>query len=368
MEIATAAEARAALLLQYLPKLTPAMIHQLLDRFGSFAGLLSNAEQYLEELPAAMRQSLASYRSSPDALNQQVDAQLEWLQQQAVVLLPLTHEHYPALLKQIHRPPLLLFVQGDTAVLSLPQLAIVGSRNATASGLATAKSFARTLAASGFAITSGLALGVDGAAHNGALETGKTIAVTGAGIDIIYPRSHRQLHRQILESGGAIVTEFLPGTAPRPQHFPQRNRIISGLSLGVMVVEAALKSGSLITARCAMEQDREVFAIPGSIHNSLSKGCHVLLKQGATLVETADDIVAQLGGLLAFKRAESGAETEQQPPEQSLLLDAMGFDPVDMDRLIARTGLPVSAINQQLVTLELAGRVENRNGLYLRVC
>ncbi|MCK9563341.1 MAG: DNA-processing protein DprA, partial [Bacteroidales bacterium] len=261
----------------------------------------------------------------------------------------------------------LLFVRGDPTALSLPQLAIVGSRRASSGGLNSARAFAAALAASGFAITSGLALGVDGAAHRGALERGKTVAVFGTGIDICYPRQHRNLAQAILDGGGTLVSEFPLGLTPKRENFPQRNRIISGLGLGVLVVEAARGSGSLITARLAMEQGREVFAMPGSVHNPQARGCHWLIREGATLVETVDDIVEHLGGLLAYK----GEEAAPVPPaaatdDEVRLLEAMGFDPVSADTLVERTGMAISRLTGILVGLELKGVVENVGGLYLR--
>ncbi len=207
---------------------------------------------------------------------------------------------YPALLASIPDPPLALFVEGDADVLALPQLAVVGSRNPTAHGRDTAVQFAAHLARSGLAITSGLALGIDAASHRGALQAGgRTVAVLGCGLDTIYPRENEPLAAAITAGGGALVADLPTGTAPLKQHFPRRNRIISGLSVGTLVVEAALRSGSLITARLAGEQGREVFAIPGSIHNPLARGCHRLIRQGAKLVEDADDIFVELGALLA---------------------------------------------------------------------
>ena len=224
-----------------------------------------------------------------------------WLSGVGAQIIPITSLDYPQQLKQISSAPPLLYSLGQTDNLHLPQIAIVGSRRMTRGGENNALQWSRFLANSGFTITSGLALGVDGCAHRGALEAtnGKTVAVMATGIDSIYPQRHRQLAEQILDSGGTLVTEFHPNEKPLPTHFPRRNRIISGLSLGVLVVEAAVKSGSLITARYALEQNREVFAIPGSIHNPQSRGCHLLIKEGAQLVESGDDIIAELGGAMA---------------------------------------------------------------------
>jgi DNA processing protein len=289
--------------------------------------------------------------------------------------IPRTSKEYPPLLKQTSRLPSILYVRGSTELLHMPQIAIVGSRRMTRVGQQNALSWSRFLAHSGFTVTSGLALGVDGAAHQGALQAsrGGTIAVMATGIDKIYPKQHRLLAEQIVDSGGCLVTEFQPGTEPFAQHFPQRNRIISGLSLGVLVVEAAVKSGSLITARTALEQNREVFAIPGSIHNAQSKGCHLLIKQGATLVEQAADIVTELAGALAGLRENLHAENIASTPtfdfdeDQRVLLDIIGFDPIDLDTLSRASSWPAEKLSQTLVRLELCHAIDNNNGYYQRL-
>lgn len=291
---------------------------------------------------------------------------------------------YPRLLREIPKPPPLLFVRGDPACLSLPQVAMVGSRNPTAGGVENAERFARYLAECGFAITSGLALGIDAAAHQGALNArGKTIAVMGTGIDLIYPARHRSLARAILDTGGALVSEFPLGVSSQAANFPQRNRIISGLSGGTLVVEAAVQSGSLITASYALQHDREVFAIPGSIHNPLARGCHQLIRQGATLVETAQDIVDQLAGLISYKRQEVSRnrqtrlfEPEETTPEEATvaldpqeqaLLDALGFDPLPLDLLAERTGADVGSLSAGLIALEIKGLVQQIGACYQRI-
>jgi DNA processing protein len=270
-----------------------------------------------------------------------------------------------------------LLVRGDPNVLSLPQLAIVGSRNPTQAGNDIARQFAAQLARSGLAITSGLALGIDAAAHRGALEGGgKTIAVCGTGLDIDYPRANAGLSEQIA-SGGALVSEFPLGTPASQSNFPRRNRIISGLSLGTLVVEAAVRSGSLITARLAGEQGREVFAIPGSIRNPLARGCHKLIRDGAQLVETPDDIFSESGRLAATllpaapvsaKAAESTAVlTPALDKGYEILLDALGFEPASVDVLIARTGLRADEVASMLLILELEARIDAcPGGLYVR--
>jgi DNA processing protein len=263
-----------------------------------------------------------------------------------------------------------LFVRGDVDALSLPQLSIVGSRNSTPGGHETAGRFAGHLAQSGFCITSGLALGIDAAAHRAALTAGgRTIAVFGTGPDIVYPREHAALADDIA-ANGALVSEFAPGCAPRQSQFPRRNRIISGLALGTLVVEAGLRSGALITARNAAEQGREVFAIPGSIHNPVARGCHQLIRSGAKLVETAGDIIEELGGMIAG----FAASIEQNPaPQLSLtervrdseyerLLGLMGWDPVAIDTLITRSGLTAEEVSSMLLILELEGCVDPLTG------
>ena len=258
-------------------------------------------------------------------------------------------------------------------LLHLPQLAIVGSRKATIAGTDLAKRFASELSRSGFCITSGLASGVDSYAHEGALcASARTIAVMETGPDLIYPAINRDLARRIVELGGCLVTEFLPGTAPRPQNFPQRNRIISGLSLGTLVVEASERSGSLITARLAMEQGREVFALPGSVNSTQSRGCHRLIKQGATLVETASDIVEQLSSLLGYLAAtnengspESGSRNTSS--KENELLGLLGYDPVTLDTLVERSGWSISSVQDQIVELELQGLISSDGEFYQRL-
>jgi DNA processing protein len=276
---------------------------------------------------------------------------------------------FPPALLQSADPPLLLYVQGDPAVLQRPALAIVGSRSATPQGLANARAFARELAAQGWCIVSGLALGIDAAAHEGALEaTGGagTVAVVGTGLDRVFPARHRALAHRIA-AAGALVSEYAPGTPPLREHFPERNRIIAGLAQGTLVVEAALASGSLITARLASEAGREVFAIPGSIHSPQARGCHALIRQGAKLVETAEDIVEELRGqrplALAAAPGDATAAADGDP-----LLAALGHDPVTLDALLARTGESAAALSARLLELELEGRVARLpGGLYQRL-
>ncbi len=310
--------------------------------------------------------------SSPDWAK--IEQDLVWLDEPNRHILTLADSHYPELLREIHDPPPLLYLQGDISLLSHWQLAIVGSRNPSESGRKLAYDFSHYLAQGGLCITSGLAMGIDAAAHKGALSAGgKTIAVVGTGLDRVYPAKHRELAHDIA-STGLLISEFALGTAPRAENFPRRNRIISALSLGTLVVEAALKSGSLITARMAMEQGREVFAIPGSIHNPLAKGCHKLIREGAKLVETAHDIVEELGPLSMVQAAPLVDNSEQkQGQQQSLdvdyqtLLDNLGFDPISIDELIQRSGLTAEEVSSMLLLLELKGQVTSlAGGHYVR--
>ncbi|MBT8440109.1 MAG: DNA-protecting protein DprA [Gammaproteobacteria bacterium] len=305
----------------------------------------------------------------------QFEKDIAWLSQPDCHLISFTDDRYPELLRRIEDPPLALFVHGDADILGLPQIAIVGSRNPSKGGRDNAHAFARYLGPSGLTITSGMALGIDSEAHKGCLSAGtKTIAVTGTGPDRVYPASNRQLAHQIADQG-AIITEFPPGTGPHPGHFPKRNRIISGLSLGCLVVEATQKSGSLITARLASEQGREVFAIPGSIHNPQSKGCHQLIKQGAKLVEDGQDIVEELSAMLSIIqptfteniiKKESASPIEDTTPdkEYSDLLDKMGWDPVSIEQIMETSDLKAEELSSMLLLLELQGHVSSAPGGY----
>jgi DNA processing protein len=303
-----------------------------------------------------------------------IEPSLKWLQQTGHRLLTLTDADYPTLLREIDDPPPLLYLLGNADLLNQPQLAIVGSRNPTPTGLSNAREFAHSLTEIGLCVTSGLATGIDGAAHAGALLAGQTIAVMGTGPDRIYPASHRDLAHRIAENG-LLISEFPPGTQARAENFPRRNRIISGLSLGVLVVEAALQSGSLITARLATEQGREVFAIPGSIHNPQARGCHALIRQGAKLVESALDIIEELSpllGILPQTDTDNTEVTSQQnecltDPAYAQLVEALGYDLVSVDELITRTGLPTESVSSMLLLLELEGHVSSApGGFYCR--
>ncbi len=291
-----------------------------------------------------------------------------WLQAPAHHLLTWDHPAYPPLLRQAPAPPLLLFVAGAPALLSSMQVALVGTRNPTPGGQEAAACLSRELAQGGVTITSGLALGIDGICHRAALQVqGLTLAVLGSGLARCYPRRHQPLAEAIVAEGGALVSEFWPQTAPRPEHFPRRNRIISGLSLGTVVVEAAEQSGSLITARYALEQGREVFAVPGSIHNPQARGCHRLIQQGAKLVASAADILEELAPLAGFVMAQrpGGLKGASDLPFPALL-DNVGYEATATDLIIQRSGLPVAEVMRQLLELELAGGILSVPGGYVR--
>jgi len=299
-------------------------------------------------------------------------------------LITLHCSEYPSLLKQINNPPPLLYVHGNLSILTDPQLAIIGSRNPTPGGLSNTYEFSKFLGNSGLCITSGLALGIDGAAHQGALDVNSpTIAVIATGIDRVYPARHRDLAHKIVENG-AIISEFPVGTQPKAENFPRRNRIISGISHGTLVIEAAKKSGSLITARLAIEQNREVFAIPGSIHNPLAKGCHQLIREGAKLIETAQDILEEMSSVIDINAINKPLKVEKSTLEQADkksdiknnikdnndhqdLLDKMGYDAVSIDELVNRTEHSPESIAAMLLILELQNEVSaNGGGTYTR--
>ena len=290
-----------------------------------------------------------------------VAADLEWLERSGTVIVLCTDPEYPPLLRQAAGAPAALYVQGSVALLAAPQLAMVGSRSPTPAGRSTAREFAAWFARAGFTVTSGLATGIDAASHEGALKAqGSTIAVFGTGLDQVYPSANRALAERI-RAQGALVSELPRGTPPLPANFPMRNRIIAGLSLGTLVVEAARDSGSLITARQALEAGREVFAIPGSIHSPVSRGCHQLIKHGAKLVEEARDVTDELEFSLPKERLTEAPTTVDKAgeldKEYEMLLDALGFEPATIDSLVVRTGLPSNSIASMLLILELEERV-----------
>lgn len=375
-------ELQATLLLQHLPGLGASSYWRLIEAFESPLAILEQPSDSLQSmLRAPAFEALQGYWENPECsdLGQQLKRDRAWLAGHPEVrVLGLNDPDYPCLLREIHRPPPVLYVRGNLNALDLPQLAVVGSRSPTAGGLDNARRFSQYLAANGFAITSGLALGVDGAAHLGALEAGGvTIGVLGTGIDRIYPSRHRALAERILANRGALVSEFPLGTGPQAGNFPQRNRIISGLSAGTLVVEAALQSGSLITARHALQDNREVFAIPGSIHNPLARGCHSLIRQGATLVESGADLVRELGALLGYQQSlleqpARGLGPESAEPEATFTLEeqavltALGHDPQDLDSLSERSRFDVGRLAAYLISLELKGAVTETPSGYIR--
>ncbi len=334
---------------------------RLLAAFGS-------PEAALDASPAARRTVVGAradaLASTPASLAGLLETTLAWLAQPGRHIVPLGDPRYPPALLQTADPPLLFYAQGRLELLSARRsLAIVGSRNPTPQGLENARAFAAHLSQAGCTVVSGLALGIDAAAHEGGLEgPGSTVAVVGTGLDIVYPRRHHRLAHRIADEG-LIVSEYSLGTPSIDAHFPARNRIIAGLTRGTLVVEAAVQSGSLITARLAAEAGREVFAIPGSIHSPLSRGCHALLKQGAKLVETASDILEELGASAA-----TPPPAEAPVALASPLLEALGHDPVGMDALVARTGMGTAELNARLLELELEGRVARLPGqLFQRI-
>lgn len=351
------------LTLRRLPGVGGRTQRELLEHFGSLESIFSASRGQLDKVLVGKSAAIEALLDGPHS--QSLEHEFDWLDQTDHHLLTWTDNDYPPLLREIPDPPLVLYVIGRREVLSHPQIAIVGSRNPSPLGRENAQAFARSLAGAGLTVTSGLALGVDGAAHRGALAAGGvTIAVTGTGLDRVYPARHRDLAHQIAEHG-ALVSEFLLGTPPLPENFPIRNRLISGLSLGTLVVEAALQSGSLITARLATEQGREVFAIPGSIHAPQARGCHALIRQGAKLVETAQDVLEELGPLANVTRylvpEKDGTATSLSPP-MAALLQQIGHDPVSIDALIERSGLTAEAVSSMLLQMELSGLVASCPG------
>jgi DNA processing protein len=302
----------------------------------------------------------------------QVARDLDWTESHHNHLICFDDSAYPELLRQINDPPALLYASGDISLLHEPQIAIVGSRHCTPGGAQNAYDFSAQLATAGFTITSGMALGIDSAAHRGALDcAGKTIAVTGTGLDLIYPRQNQELAQEILGQG-LIVSEFTLGTRARPANFPQRNRIISGLALATLVVEAARRSGSLITARLAAEQGREVLAVPGSIHNPQTGGCHQLIRDGAAIAEAPGDVTAELTGLAGFildqqimKSVDHDARLDR---EHRNLLELIGYDPVNCDILVQRSGLTIDKLSSMLLVLEINDFIQSApGGCFVRI-
>ena len=331
----------------------------LLKEFGSpdavFAASIGSLKSAVKaDIAAEIKKGIADEAIAPA---------LAWFEEPGNHIVTLADSDYPQALLNIPDPPLLLYVKGRLDLLNRSALAIVGSRSATPQGMHNADAFAKSLSDAGLCIISGLAHGIDASAHGGALRgAGSSIAIVGTGLDKVYPAANRDLAHALAQQG-TLVSEFPLGTPPLAANFPRRNRLISGMSLGCLVVEASLQSGSLITARLALEQGREVFAIPGSIHAPQSKGCHALLKQGAKLVETAQDILEELGGQLVVT-----AQPASSGGSAPALLDRLGYDPVDVDTLCERSGLTIAELSAMLLTLELEGRISALpGGLYQRI-
>lgn len=347
------------------PGLGAGSIRALLQQFGLPEAVFQKSHAELaRHAPAEALKAADSER-----VRQAVDVTLAWARQPGHHVITLADEAYPRGLLEISDPPAVLYATGRLELLRGALLAVVGSRNATSQGERNAESFAKALGDAGLTIVSGLAMGIDAAAHRGALGTrGSTVAVLGTGADVVYPRRNQELATAIAKDG-LLLSELPLGTPPIAHNFPRRNRLISGLAQGCLVVEAAAASGSLITARSAADQGREVFAIPGSIHSPLSKGCHALIKAGAKLVESADDVLAELAGFQRTGSASTIARDEQPSlPEASILLRHMGHDPVDVDWLCVQAGMSAEQVSSELLRLELAGQIAALpGGLYQRL-
>ena len=374
-------ELAAWLRLLLCPGVGNATARRLLAAFGPPPSIFEQSATALGALASATQ--VASLQTAPAGLDEQVESTWRWLHEAPAGgperwLATLGDATYPAALLTIEDPPLVLYMVGQPALLAPlgRSVAMVGSRNPTPQGAANARQFARAFSEAGLAVISGMALGVDAAAHEGALEGPgadglATVAVVGTGLDRVYPARHRELAHRIA-ARGLIMSEFPLGTPPVSSNFPQRNRIISGLAAGTLVVEAALQSGSLITARYAGEQGKDVFAIPGSIHSPQSRGCHALIRQGAKLVESAQDVLEELrlpaAGPDLFASASPSGQEVLQPDDDSGLLAHMGHDPVSLDALCARTGLPTATLQARLLELELDGHIGRLpGGLFQRV-
>ncbi|MDO6594090.1 DNA-processing protein DprA [Neptuniibacter sp. 1_MG-2023] len=367
-----------------LPSLGPASIKALWEQGWTPEKLLNASAIEWQRLGLKQKtvDALCEYQCSSQGLvHQAIDTASQWQASfDDAHILPITHSDYPQLLREIYDPPPILFVRGNIQALNLPQIAIVGSRSASASGLKQAYRFALEFAKNGVVVNSGLALGVDAAAHKACIDIEKpTVAVFGTGIDRIYPARNRSLAVDILRNGGAWVSEFFLGSPPIAPHFPKRNRLISGMSVGVLVVEAAPKSGSLITARMAMEHGREVFALPGPLNNPLSRGCHLLIKEGAALVETAQEMVDQLAPLLGcylneeFEQDSVNLDSSAQnnlmvelSGAESRVLEQIGYEVCCIDALSVQSGLSIAELSQLLVSMELKGVIEQREGGYIK--
>ena len=364
----------------HIKGLSTAAKRKLVTALGSPAAVLrADPETLAGLLGKQARKSNSRAAASPKVPNMNrpnVDADLDLLADLGGGFVGFNDPDFPPLLNHIDSAPLGLFVRGERALLSSPQLAVVGSRHPTPSGTRTTRQFAAELSAFGLTITSGMALGIDSNAHRGCLDAGgKTVAVIATGIDVVYPRENRALHREIAEKG-LLVSEHPPGAPPRREHFPRRNRIISGLSLGTLVIEAGIQSGSLITARLAGEQGREVFAVPGSIHAPVSRGCHRLLRQGAKLTETSADILEEIGQFFAARPRSGNGEPARAPVvelthnlggELGRLYNLIDYTPAAMDQLIEQSGLTADKVSYILTELELKGLIAATTGGYQRL-
>ena len=375
-------ELEAWLRLSLTPGVGNTTARKLLTTFGLPPRIFEQSISTLGERVSAKQ--AAALQQAPAELHGLLETTWQWLQAdpESRRLLTLGDPHYPASLLEMEDPPLMLYGLGAAHIWAGESLAlnpshslsVVGSRNPTAQGAANAHQFSQALAQAGLTIVSGLALGVDGAAHAGALEGAAaeqiaTVAIVGTGLDRVYPRQHRDLAHRIAQRG-LILSEYPLGTPPLSENFPKRNRIIAGLTRGTLVVEAALQSGSLITARLAVEQGKDVFAIPGSIHSTQARGCHALIKQGAKLVESAQDILEEL--VPAFNTQTSGLQAsvgvDTDAESNDPLWAALGFDPVGLDTLLARTGMDTPSLQVRLMELELDGRVSRMpGGLFQRL-
>ena len=342
-----------------------ATVRRLLAALGSPQAVVAASRESLQELIGPRRAE--ELQAEPPGHAARVEATRRWLAERpGRRVMTLADADYPSLLLHTADPPLLLYLEGRAELLVAQSVAIVGSRRPTPQGLENARRLARQLGEHGWTVVSGLAAGIDGAAHGGALEAGAgTVAVVGTGLDIVYPPAHRSLAARVAQHG-LMVSEFPLGMSPLPDNFPQRNRIIAGLARGTLVVEAALRSGSLITARQAVEAGREVFAVPGSIQSQQARGCHALLREGAKLVESVEDILDELSPgprpAVASGRLDTPAPPPEAPEPQDEVLRALGHDPVSLDALIARSGWPAPALNVRLLELELEGRVARLPG------
>jgi DNA processing protein len=368
-------DARLCLALHCLPGLGDITLARLFQRYETPAGIWNSLVDWPAlGISAEVRQAAVLVQKSGfrEFAGRSIDAQLDVLQQLGAEVLPLSNPGYPALLRTIYDPPPILYVLGDGRLLQRAQLAVVGSRKASSTGLRAAADFSRALTLAGLQVTSGLALGIDQASHRAALDAGgSTLAVMATGIDRIYPARHRALANQIIGEG-CLVTEFPPGTEPLPQNFPKRNRILSGLSLGVLVIEAALRSGSLITARTAMEQGREVFTLPWSVSHPAGQGCLSLLRDGVKMALTIEDVLEELGALACWQQENQGAGADSRgatptlSPIEAEIMTLIGDEAIAVDELVQHCDLDVSGLLAILSRLECESLIERSEGGYIR--